>query len=83
MTQLPNQEFRQLVCLIREKDFYENEEPRAIHWPEYNLSQIKEAEGTLRFIRESVDEANILTLKGKAGKPLTDPKSLANSCSYL
>ncbi|MBI2647133.1 hypothetical protein HYW99_01535 [Candidatus Woesearchaeota archaeon] len=79
MVKLPNQEFRQLVCLIREKDFYEHEEPRAIHWPEYNLSQIKEAEETLRFIRESVDEANILTLKGKAGKPLTNPKSLAKA----
>ena len=79
MTKLPNQEFRQLVSLLREKDFYEHEEPRAIHWPEYNLSQIKEAEGTLRFIRKSVDEANILTLKGKAGKPLTNPKSLAKA----
>ena len=54
MTKLPNKEFRQLVCLIREKDFYEHEDIRPIHWPEYNLSQIKEAEETLRFIRESV-----------------------------
>ena len=79
MTKLPNQEFRQLVCLIREKDFYEHEDIRPIHWPEYNLSQIKEAEETLRFIRESVDEADTFTLKGKAGKPLTNPKSLAKA----
>ena len=79
MTKLPNQEFRQLVCLIREKDFYEHEDIRPIHWPEYNLSQIKEAEETLRFIRESVDEAEALILKGKQGKPLTNPKSLAKS----
>ena len=79
MTKLPNQEFRQLVCLIREKDFYEHEDIRPIHWPEYNLSQIKEAEETLRFIRESVDEAEALILKGKQGKPLTNPKSLAKA----
>ena len=79
MTKLPNQEFRQLVCLIREKDFYEHEDIIPIHWPEYNLSQIKEAEETLRFIRESVDEAEALILKGKQGKPLTNPKSLAKA----
>lgn len=79
MTKLPNTEFRQLVCLIREKEFYEHEEPRAIQWPEYNLSQIKEAEETLRFIRETADEAESLILKGKAGKPLTNPKSLAKA----
>lgn len=79
MAKLPNQEFRQLVSLLKEKDFYEHEEPRAIHWPEYNLSQIKEAEETLRFIKEAVDEAEPLILKGKAGKPLTNPKSLAKA----
>lgn len=80
MSKLPNKEFRQLACLIREdKDFYEHEEPRHISWPEYNLSQIKEAEETLKFIVEKVDEAEPLILKGKAGKPLTNPKSLAKS----
>ena len=79
MAKLPNQEFRQLVCLIREEDFYEHEDIRPIHWPGYNLSQIKEAEETLRFIRKSVDESNTLTFKGKAGKPLTNPKSLAKA----
>ena len=79
MTKLPNEEFRQLVCLIREKDFYEPEEMRSIHWPQYTLAQIKEAKETLNFIRTQVDNAEALQLKGKAGKPLTDSKSLAKS----
>ena len=79
MPNLPNQEFRQLVPLLREKGFYEHEVPRAIQWPEYNLSQIKEAEETLQFIREEVDGTELLVLKGKSGKPLTDPKSLAKA----
>ena len=76
---LPNEEFRQLVCLMREKDFYEPEEIRPIDWPKYNLAQIKEAKETLEFIRTEVDEAEVLFLKGKAGKPLTNPKSLVKS----
>ena len=79
MTKLPNEEFRQLVCLMREKEFYEPEEKRPIDWPKYNLAQIKEAKETLDFIRNQVDEAESLTLKGKAGKPLTDSKSLVKS----
>ena len=79
MVQLPNQEFRQLVCLMREKDFYEPEDIRSIHWPEYNLSQIQEAKETLDFIRDSVDESELLVIKGKAGSPLTNPKSLAKA----
>src|SRR3989339_1812734 len=79
MAKLPNQEFRQLVCLIREEDFYEPEDIRPIHWPEYNLSQILEAKETLDFIRDSVDESELLVIKGKAGSPLTNPKSLAKA----
>jgi hypothetical protein len=79
MTNLPNEEFRQLVCLMREKDFYEPEEIRPIDWPKYNLAQIKEAKETLNFIRNQVDETEALTLKGKAGKPLTNPKSLVKA----
>lgn len=79
MTKLPNQEFRRMVPLLREKGFYECEEQRKIHWPEYNQSQIKEAEETLRFVREAVDESHPLSIKGKVGKPLTDPKSLAKA----
>ena len=79
MPNLPNEEFRQLVCLMREKDFYEHEEIRPIDWPKYNLAQIKEAKETLNFIRNQVDETEALTLKGKAGKPLTNPKSLVKA----
>lgn len=80
MSKLPNKEFRQLVCLIREdEDFYEHEEKRLIHWPEYNLTQVQEAKETLQFIRDEVDKAEILCIKGKAGKPLTNSKSLAKA----
>jgi len=79
MTKLPNKEFRQMVPLLREKGFYEPEEPRPISWPEYNLSQIEDARETLEFIRGSVDEAEYMFLHGKVGKPLTDPKVLAKA----
>mgnify|MGYP001559443955 CR=1 FL=1 len=80
MTKLPNKEFRQLVCLIREeKDFYELEEKRPIDWPKYNLAQIKEAKETLEFIKDMIDRAEPLSMKGKAGKPLTNSKSLAKA----
>jgi len=79
MSKLPNEEFRQLVCLMREKEFYEAEEIRPINWPKYNLAQIKEAKDTLNFIKMGVDEADSLLLKGKVGKPLTNPKSLVKS----
>ena len=79
MTKLPNKEFRQLVCLLREKEFYKPEEIRPIDWPKYNLAQIIEAKETLDFIRNRVDEAETLSLKGKAGKPLTDSKSLVKA----
>jgi transposase len=79
MSKLPNKEFRQMVPLLREKDFYENEPPREIFWPEYNLSQIEEATTLLDFIKESVDKCEYLNRKGKRGRPLTDPKSLAKA----
>ena len=79
MTKLPNEEFRQMVCLMREKEFYEPEEIRPIDWPKYNLAQINDAKDTLNFIRTQVDETEALLLKGKAGKPLTNPKSLVKS----
>ena len=79
MTKLPNKEFRQMVPLLREKGFYEPEEPRPISWPEYNLSQIDDARETLVFIRGSVDEAEYMFLHWKVGKPLTDPKNTLES----
>ncbi|MBU1975665.1 MAG: hypothetical protein KKG59_04645 [Nanoarchaeota archaeon] len=79
MPKLPNKEFRRMVPLLREKDFYEPEDQRPISWPEYNLSQIEEAKDTLEFIRSTVDKAGTLSLKGKVGKPLTNPRSLAKA----
>lgn len=79
MQKLPNKEFRAMVPLLREKGFYEYEEPRAISWPEYSLSQIEDAKEILEFIRDSVDKAEYLNLKGKVGRPLTNPKDLAKA----
>lgn len=79
MPKLPNKEFRAMVPLLREKEFYEPEEPRGISWPEYNDSQIKSAAETLDFIRDMIDEAKYLHTMGKVGKPLTDPKVLAKA----
>lgn len=79
MHELPNVEFRQMVPLLREEGFYEHEAPRPISWPEYNLSQIVEAKEVLEFVRDSVDECELLVIKGKRGKPLTDPKMLAKA----
>lgn len=79
MPKLPNKEFRQMVPLLREKGFYESEEPRKISWSEYTASHIEAAQETLDFIQKSVDEATYLQRKGKAGKPLTDPKVLAKA----
>jgi transposase len=79
MTKLPNKEFRQMVPMLREKEFYDDEVPRPISWPEYNLSQIEDARETLVFIRNKVDKADNLFSNGKAGKPLTDPKTLAKA----
>ena len=59
MTRLPNEEFRQLVCLMREKEFYEPEEIKSIDLPKYNFAQIKEAKETLNFIRTQVDESEV------------------------
>ncbi len=78
MAQLPNQEFRQMVPTIRDPDFYEDEEPRPISWPEYNESQIKNAKETLTFIRDCVDLCEHNN-KERVGRPLTDPKMLAKA----
>ncbi len=79
MPKLPNREFRAMVPLLREKGFYEPEEKRQIDWCSYTQTEIDAAYETLIFIRDSVDEADYMTTLGKAGKPLTDPKSLAKS----
>lgn len=79
MPKLPNKEFRQMVPLLREKGFYEHEDPREISWPEYNFSQISEAKDLLDFIKEQVDLCSLPDQKPKVGRPLTSPKSLAKA----
>src|SRR3990167_4569756 len=79
MPNLPNKEFRRMVPLLSEKVFYEYETPRAISWPEYNQTEVENAIETLQFIRNSVDEAELMPWKGKVGRPLTNPKSLAKA----
>ena len=79
MPKLPNKEFRAMVPLLREKEFYEPEEQRKISWPEYNSSQIDDAYETLEFIRDSVDQTQYMNTAGKTGRPLTDPKTLAKT----
>ena len=79
MERLPNKDFQAMVPLLREKEFYEHEQIRKIHWPEYNESQIKEVTESLDFIRDQVDRCAYLKVKGKVGRPLTDPKSLAKA----
>ena len=79
MVMLPNNEFQELVPLLREKGFYEPQNPRKISWPEYNLAQIEDAQETLEFIRDSVDATRYMKTEGKVGKPLTDPKTLAKA----
>lgn len=79
MAKLPNEEFRAMVPLLREEGFYKHEPIRKIHWPEYNDAQIKEVIEALDFISEQVDLCKYLEVKGKVGRKLTDPKSLAKA----
>ena len=76
---LPNKEFQQMVPLLREKGFYEHQEPRQISWPEYNLSQIEDAKDTLIFIRDSVDKTECMNTNRRTGRPLTNPKDLVKA----
>lgn len=79
MTKLSNKGFRAMVPLLREEDFYEAEKEKPILWPQYTLAQIEEARTRLAFIRDSVDDCAYLEVKGKTGRPLTNPKSLAKA----
>ena len=79
MTAFPNEEFRKMVPLLREKGFYESVEPRRISWPDYSNSLIKEAIETLDFIRESIDSVEMRSSTNKVGRPLTNPKDLAKA----
>lgn len=79
MEELPTKEFQAMIPTVREKGFYKAGKQRKISWPEYNLSQVVQAHETLDFIRKSVDETQYLQVKGKTGRPLTDPKCLAKA----
>jgi transposase len=79
MTKLPNKEFRQLVVVMRKKEFYESEQKRAINWTTYNKIQTEDAIVRMKFIRTEVDNSEQILLKGKCGRPLTNPKSLAKA----
>jgi transposase len=76
---LPNTDFRKLVKSTRDPDFkkeiYENQEPRKIDWPAYNLSQIKQIKESLNFIRESVNYSYC----PKVRKNATNPRILAKA----
>jgi len=79
MPKLPNKEFRAMIPLLREKGFYQHEEPRNICWQQYNESQIEDLTESLDFIRDAVDETEYMKTKGKRGRPLTDPKDLTKA----
>ena len=79
MTTFPNEDFRRMVPLLREKRFYESVEPRTISWPHYSSSLIEEATETLDFIRDAVDAVALVPSPGKVGKPLTCPRDLAKA----
>lgn len=79
MTTFPNEEFRRMVPLLREKGFYESVKPRSISWPHYSSSLIEEAIETLDFIREAVDSVKTMPPSSKVGRPLTNPKDLAKA----
>ena len=80
---LPNVEFRKFVTLLKDpkekKKFYVAQEQRKIDWPAYNLTQINQAKDSLSFIRESVNCCPRISIEGKCGKPLTDPRVLTKA----
>lgn len=76
---LPNAEFRAMVPLLRENDFYEAEDSRPINWSAYTRAQVEDVKKTLEFIRDAVDQTDYLPVPGKVGRPLTDPKVLAKA----
>lgn len=82
MTKLPTRSFQSLVPKLREKGFYQEQEPRPILWHEYTLVQIEDAKASLVFIRDAVDACHTLDLEGQVGRPLTNPKNLAKAILF-
>ena len=89
MNCLPTKQFREIVKFLNDEEsekIYDDKEPRKIKWKEYTEAQINEAKNILEFIRDSVDKCTPLKLKGKLGRPLTNPKTLAKAvllCEYF
>ncbi len=82
MIELPTKQFQQFVPKLREEGFYQKQERRPISWSEYTLAQIEDAKTTLIFIRDAVNSCCRLDLAGQAGRPLTNPKSLAKAVLF-
>lgn len=90
MARLPNRDFQQTVALLKDKDtkkeIYPGTKQRKIVWPAYTPTQIHALKETLVFIRDSVDACSTFSTKGKVGRPLTNPKSLAKAvlfCEFI
>lgn len=79
MALLPNKEFHQLVPKMREKGFYPAQKQREINWPIYNQNEIDNIIEVLNFIKNTVDKVELPLIKGKIGRPLTNPHSLAKA----
>jgi len=79
MTKLPNEEFHQLIPKLREKGFYPSQKQREIDWPVYNQNEIDNIIETLNFISDAVDAIDLPPVRGKTGRPLTNPHSLAKA----
>lgn len=82
MVKHPNKEFRKLVKKLRDpkkkKEIYKAQDPRAISWPEYNLSKINEYKNDFKFIRETVNNINF-EQKKTIGRPPTNKKTLVKA----
>lgn len=77
----PTKQFQTLVPQLREKGFYISQKERKISWSIYNLNRINDLKESLTFIREEVDNCNILSYN-RAGRPLTNVKSLAKAILF-
>lgn len=81
MTKHPNAEFRKLVKVVRDiekkKEIYPEQEPRKIHWHNYNSSKINEYK-IFNFIREAVNKIDYSPTRN-VGRPSVNPKVLVKA----
>jgi transposase len=83
MTKHPNQQFRQLVVDVRNKNFeYPKQDHRKTRWSNYNLSKINDIKSILVFIRKSVDSIFIDEDFDKVGRPSVNPRHLAKAILF-